>query len=292
MSVKLVLMIFIFSCAYANLSFSSSFEFLKCIPVTNKNIQNATVNPGRIKTINHIESSLDYGLDWHNETITDCERTVQWNVSLPSETSIDVSLKSCIFIENSRLIVLTCKPVNDVTAPTSRIGFINKCCPHGYIYSSEFNKCLIGEADFTLYSHILDRPMIFVDNPFQCANNEVLVEYSVSANSIVFKENNLVWQNESRSLKISEFCIEAIDGINRNTSLVPVKNNQQNQQYLIRTCQQSKICDSLPCVRRCCSDGEIYFKKNMTTICKRDESDIFESFSSLKINGNFTKPPG
>ncbi|XP_034490940.1 G-protein coupled receptor Mth2 isoform X2 [Drosophila innubila] len=46
-----------------------------------------------------------------------------------------------------------------------------------------------------------------------------------------------------------------------------------------------------PRLCRCCADGEIYFKYNMTTICKRDESDnLFESFSSLKINGNFTKP--
>lgn len=292
MSVVLVFTYFIFSCVSANFSSNNglnNFGFVKCIAATN--IQNVTDNPDspdNMDVLDQIESPLGYGLEGYNETIADCERTILRNISLSTASSVDVSPKSCMLILNRRLIVLTCNTISDVTVPSTPIGFINKCCSHGYIYSSEFKKCLIGEPDFSLYSPIFDRKTIFVDNPFQCANNKVLVEYIESVKTVNYMKNNLVWTNGNRSLKRSEFCIEAIDGINRNTSIMPPI---KNQQYLIRTCQQSKFCDTLPCVRRCCADGEIYYKKNMTTLCKRDESDrTFESFSSLKISGNFTKP--
>ncbi|XP_051857927.1 probable G-protein coupled receptor Mth-like 3 isoform X1 [Drosophila albomicans] len=297
MSVALALMYLIFSCVSANINSIGiccspesklDSELLKCIPATN--IQNATDNYD--VQLDQIDSPLGYDLARHNETITDCATTRLSNVSLASETSVEISAKSCLLTLNNRLIILTCKPeANDVTTtvPTSRIGFVNKCCPHSYIYSSEFNRCVPGTPDFDVYSSIVDRPMIFVDNPLLCANNKVLVEYTVTAEVVrVAEESKLVWQDGSRQLKRSQFCIEAIDGKKTPRNIRSIK---RNQQFLIRTCQQSKICDSLPCVRRCCADGEIYYKKNMTTLCKRDPNDIlFESFASLKISGNFTKP--
>ncbi|KAH8377268.1 hypothetical protein KR093_004583 [Drosophila rubida] len=298
MSVVLALLCLILSCVSANINSIGiccspesklDSELVKCIPATN--IQNATDNfDGSVSVLDQIDSPLGYDLARHNDTITHCVSTRLSNVSLSSETSVEISAKSCLLTLNNRLIILTCKP-NDTditTSPSSRIGFVNKCCPHGYIYSSEFNKCVPGIPDFDVYASIMDRPTIFVDNPLHCANNKVLVEFSATAKTVrVSEESMLVWQDGSRSLKRSHFCIEAVDGKKtRNT-----RSTKKNHLFLIRTCQQTKICDSLPCVRRCCADGEIFYKKNMTTLCKRDPNDIlFESFASLKISGNFTKP--
>ncbi|XP_032595168.2 G-protein coupled receptor Mth2 [Drosophila grimshawi] len=223
-----------------------------------------------------------------NTELQQCARTIHSNISLYTEISVlDVPQKSCLVIMDSRLIVLACGSSNTEENILQGIGIINKCCPHGYTYVSELNKCFSREPDFNLYSHIFNKPMIFVDDAFVCPSNKVLVEYVATAETISLKDSQLTLKDTRKSFTKSQYCIEAIE-INKNKSK---PKNENTQKFIIHTCQNLKICNALACVRRCCADGEFYSKKNMTTACRRDENDFkFRSFESMSISGNFTKP--
>ncbi|XP_032289179.1 uncharacterized protein mthl15 isoform X2 [Drosophila virilis] len=305
MCVKLVLMYLIFSylvtnnnsiqicCTPQSILYksqgSNNSTYLKCIHAMDG--LNETVNPTSMDMLGKTESPQGYGLEILKEIsrhmkLLQCAHTSILNISLFTEISVNVSPESCLLIVNNSLIVVTCK--SSIGDELQSIGFVNKCCPHGYTYVSELNKCYLREPDFNVYSSIFDKPMIFVDNSFVCPKNNVLVEYVVEAKTIHLKKRQILLKDYGRSFKRNEFCIEAIEVLIENRNPQLYKNNEQ---FLVRTCQQLQICDSVPCIRKCCADGEIYYKGNMTTSCIGDENNSkFQSLATMNLSGVFTKP--
>lgn len=254
---------------------------------------NETDNANRIDLLGITESPHGYGLDKIDETVghtelLQCAHTGYSNVSLLTEISLKVLPKSClIIIDSNSLVSLTCKSKNDDKLQS--IGIINKCCAHGYTFATEVNKCYLQEPDYNKYSSLFDKPVIFVDNSFVCPKNKVLIEYVLTAEAIAIRNESILLKEHKRSFNKSEFCIEAIEMLNKNES----SQIKTTQQFIVRTCQQLKICDSIPCVRKCCVDGEIYSKGNLTTSCRKDEYDFqFHSLNNMNTSGAFSKPSG
>ncbi|XP_036678405.3 probable G-protein coupled receptor Mth-like 3 isoform X1 [Drosophila suzukii] len=223
------------------------------------------------------ESSNQFQLSkWKNFT--------SLNLSELRESTLYLRNNSCIGLLNKRLIVLSCEFEKNV--PSQSVGFVNKCCPQGFIYVSENNTCILGANDFFVYSSIISSPIIFFDNALNCSDNKALVEYTVSSEKVRFNNNSLVWRDGSNSLPVSKFCIEAIYD-----TYASERRKVSDQKYLVRACQEPKICQKLPCIRRCCAEGEMYAKGNTSTYCKNDGTQMkFEGFQNLNINANFSKP--
>ncbi|XP_016982574.2 uncharacterized protein LOC108047033 isoform X2 [Drosophila rhopaloa] len=238
--------------------------------------------PEAIKVIGDVIAPKGLGLELPNDSnkISKCQ-----NISELSESTLSLPNNSCVgLLNNKSLISLSC--VFEKNVPSQNVGFVNKCCPPGFIYVSENNTCILGENDFFVYSSIISNPIIFLDNTLHCSDNKVLVEYTVSSATVRFSNNSLVWRDGSQSLPSSNFCIEAVydyDG--------PANRKVSDQKFLVRACQEPKICQRLPCIRRCCAEGEMYAKGNFSTYCKHDGTDMkFEGFQNLNINANFSKP--
>lgn len=219
-----------------------------------------------------------------------CKNVTTLNVTHQSESTLYLRNNSCVGqLDKQKLIVLTCEFEKNVLSQSVR--FVNKCCPLGSIYVSENNTCIVlGETDFFVYSSIINNPIIFFDNSLQCSDNQAFVEYTVSSKIVQFSESSLVWKDGSNSLPLSKFCIDAIYNDYESQSK---RKYSSDQKYLVRACQERKVCQRLPCIRRCCAEGEMYAKGNSSTYCKRDETDTeFQGFQNLNINANFSKPPG
>ncbi|KAH8287850.1 hypothetical protein KR018_002673 [Drosophila ironensis] len=217
-----------------------------------------------------------------------CKNLRVFNTSSePSESFFDLRNNSCVgLLKNKQLFSLSCEFEKNV--PSQSVGIVNKCCPLGSVYVSQNNTCIIGETDFVVYSPIINSPMLFSDNPLQCSDNHALVESKVSSQLVHLHQDALVWRDGSNLLHRSKFCIDAI----YDHDFAKGPKNISDQTYLVQSCQATSICRSLPCIRRCCGEGEIYAKANHSTYCKRDEADTqFQGFQNLNINANFSKPP-
>ncbi|XP_017835185.2 uncharacterized protein LOC108594498 [Drosophila busckii] len=241
-----------------------------------------TISDQNDDIVDQTERVLGFGIvEQEQPQFPQCTRTTYLNISRSGEESMSLPTNSCILGLSDRLIVMKCENNNN-SEQFQNIGFINKCCPHGYSYITELNKCSLRDPDFSVFINIFDKPMIFVDNSFGCAKNQVLIEYEITANDIRWKNNQLVWKDGTKSFKRNEFCLETI---------IANSNVEQSHQFLIRSCQKNAICRSLACIRKCCGDGEFYAKGNRTTLCKRENNEHnFQSSSTLNISGNFTKP--
>lgn len=249
------------------------------------------------KTVNKIESPFGFGLKHNRESnphmeLPHCERTSFTNISRFSQTSVTVSINSCLLLLDNNLFAVTCNSTTTNNNLLQTIGFINKCCPRGFTYTSGVNKCFKSESNFNVYSTIFDKPMIFMDS-FECPNNKVIVEYVESAETVFLKGSQLVWRDESRVLTKNDYCLDAIDEIKIKKASDSFESIKQTQQFIIRSCQEPQICNSLPCIRKCCGDGEIYYKNNITTYCKKEDNSLkVQSLTSWNIIGNFTESSG
>jgi len=247
--------------------------------------------PDLTQVIGKMIAPKGLGLESPNESsnqfqLSKCKNFTSLNLSEISESTLYLRNNSCIGLLNKRLIVLSCEFEKNV--PSQSVGFVNKCCPQGFIYVSENNTCILGANDFFVYSSIISSPIIFFDNALNCSDNKALVEYTVSSEKVRFNNNSLVWRDGSNSLPVSKFCIEAIYD-----TYASERRKVTDQKYLVRACQEPKICQKLPCIRRCCAEGEMYAKGNTSTYCKNDGTQMkFEGFQNLNINANFSKPLG
>ncbi|XP_037708315.1 probable G-protein coupled receptor Mth-like 3 isoform X1 [Drosophila subpulchrella] len=245
--------------------------------------------PDLTQVIGKMIAPKGLGLEAPNESsnqfqLSKCKNFTSLNLSELSESTLYLRNNSCIGLLNKRLIVLSCEFEKNV--PSQSVGFVNKCCPQGFIYVSENNTCILGANDFFVYTSIISSPIIFFDNALNCSENKALVEYTVSSEKVRFNNNSLVWRDGSNSLPVSKFCIEAIYD-----SYALERRKVSDQKYLVRACQESKICQKIPCIRRCCAEGEMYAKGNTSTYCKNDGTQMkFEGFQNLNINANFSKP--
>ncbi|XP_070133733.1 uncharacterized protein mthl15 isoform X2 [Drosophila bipectinata] len=248
--------------------------------------------PDTIEVIGEMIALEGLGLEAHpNDSelkfqLPKCTNYKVYNITEQSESLLNLKNNSCIgLLNNKQLLSLSCDFEKNV--PPQNVGFVYKCCPLGSVYVSENNTCLIGETDFLVYSPIINSPKVFFDNTLQCSDNHALVEYTVSSKDVKFNKDSLFWKDGSIVLERNKFCLDAI--FEREPSSKSTINS--TQKYLIRACQSTKICQTLPCIRRCCGEGEIYAKANFTTYCKRDETDNkFQGFQNLNINANFSKP--
>lgn len=227
-----------------------------------------------------------------NFSIPTCERRkyVEYTVG----EDFEIPPNSCIMgIADELIAAISCPPTNEDSLQAFR--FIHKCCPNNYIYDSTQRKCIEAAANYHLYKNLFPNKAIFKANTLACPRDKVLVEYQLNEFKFSIDDGELFLRNLNKKFAFPQYCIEAVvqspalDNPSQSSIML-----RREQQFLVRTCDDMlTVCRRMPCIRRCCSDGEMFTKGNATSYCRRDESDTtYHSFESLEISGNFTKPPG
>ncbi|XP_017464780.1 PREDICTED: G-protein coupled receptor Mth2 isoform X2 [Rhagoletis zephyria] len=234
----------------------------------------------------HIQSpELDQDGNFTGQ-VPQCAR--QTFLFLTSDKEVELPPSACLTSVDQRLAAIFCPPARGEVLQS--LSVVHKCCPLRYVYDTASQMCIqsVVEQSFQRYGSLLQQWAIFVDGAVQCEHDMVLVEYQLSGKELKFIDGKLAIAigNEWKKFQLSEYCMETIETLPFDVYDVG------EQRFLVRTCQQRRVCQGMACIRRCCEDGEFFTKGNATSYCKRDESDVgFHSFESLQISGNFTKPP-
>lgn len=144
--------------------------------------------------------------------------------------------------------------------PTIAVHKINKCCPvnHSYDHSERF---CVTNTDSNLHYRELFKQNVVIFEPKVpvCGDDEVFVEYYSLAHDINFVNHNLKITTEhfpaGEILQTDKYCVEG---------LVNVDNSTNNIRHIIvRSCRPRTICDTIPCMRRCCKSDQM-MQRNRT----------------------------
>ncbi|XP_061390516.1 uncharacterized protein LOC133325812 [Musca vetustissima] len=250
---------------------------------------NATQSPAGPKEGSFLfeNSSPVYGLGIRlaedhmtNSSIPECDNQILNRFARNDE--VEIASDACVMGVQDELVTVSCPQEDPKWRP---ITFAQKCCPNNFIYDGGQRKCVQSSdaPNFQLYQEFFQTAVVFNDNAIECPRNKVLVEYKLTQYKFTISNGSIHLRTLNKKFGPSQYCVEAIDNVPYETE----------QEFLVRTCDDiSSACRRMPCIRRCCNDGEMFTKGNATSYCKRDESDTtFHSFESLDISGNFSKPP-
>ncbi|XP_073824519.1 methuselah-like 15 [Musca autumnalis] len=259
----------------------------ECVPQS-LNISVAQLSPGQREETTVFENATPvYGLGIRlsedhmtNSSIPVCENQI-FN-RFAKNHDVEIASDACVMGVQDELVTVSCSQDDQ---QWRQISFAQKCCPLNYVYDGSQRKCVQkAEAlDFQVYQPFFKTVVIFNDKPIDCPRDKVLVEYKLTQFKFSINNGRIYLRPLNKIFGPSRYCIEAV--VN-----APYRSEQE---FLVRTCDDiTSTCRRMPCIRRCCNDGEMFTKGNATSYCKRDESDTtFHSFESLDISGNFSKPP-
>lgn len=239
-----------------------------------------------------------------------------------SHLVMEIPSSSCVDLVNNVFHVLMC---NKDTESRSHIEIytVNKCCPKEMIYNTTSRQCvsIMGlpkqglsitspssqwkdeSLDFQLIRALLNLqvqdssnsqdPLFQVGAP-ECTDREVMVDYMLKTHEITISKNQILVQSHSAKSRSfdsrthDKFCVEATDQ--------DWDGEFPNITWQVKVCRPRKICDSIPCVRKCCPHNLKMDKVNFTNVCNDHPVDIKPTFHQLSEHfpdwAPTVEPPG
>lgn len=161
----------------------------------------------------------------------------------------------CLFIFEKIVCGTTNVFLNEKVEFPRKPVVINKCCPNESIFDFETRECIEAPAvDINKFS------FIHINEYFlNCSEVMIEEEFTDLGRFIVVDDyGSILLANGT-----NEYCIDSdADGKN----------------WLLRTCGNLDVCDSIPCVRKCCHHGSKY---NGSSSCSEHLGSVKPTFHNL-----------
>lgn len=190
---------------------------------------------------------------------------------------------------------------------------LRKCCPVSQIYDEEHRACHDMVAfqdvpvgpfwqddpkdiqllksllnDFNLNQNHIGEPFFYIGVP-GCSSDEVLVSYRMKAHEFRVERNKIIPKSKflERNLNVftsqpnDPFCIDSV-APSTVTDSPHSQTDPRNIAWIVRVCRPKSICDSIPCVRKCCDYNEKVVKRNNETQCEPFLKDLVITFHNIE----------
>lgn len=144
--------------------------------------------------------------------------------------------------------------------PMVAVHKLNKCCPAGQSYDHNERFCVPNAQSHQHFSELFgDDAVIFKSKVPNCADGEVFVEYHSTVHQIDFVDRTMKITTDNfpagESLQTHKYCIDG---------LVNADDNDHQHHIIVRSCRPQKVCDKIPCIRRCCESDQM-IQRNVKT---------------------------
>jgi hypothetical protein len=162
---------------------------------------------------------------------------------------------------------------------------LHKCCQLNEVYDIVDRVCVkksANENKLNASEHLFDSNSK-IGSPKCDGDDDVAVEYDSEKHNITFYGGHLLLPSHAKSNALVEaqpnsFCIDSVSGDGMNVA--------KKSHWMAKTCRPRSVCDNIPCVRKCCGDGEKMQRQNSTLDCvehKDGIKPIFHNFSATGI---------
>lgn len=229
-------------------------------------------NPNVSSIVKYVEFK-GYQIENNNmSNIPDCEDDRLNGFKIGGDKKL-LSNGSCIDAINDKIFAVTCFDKSQKHIQSSEeVISLQKCCPDDQTYDIINLECVQSEiSDFTLNSIVGNISIGYSIGVPKCDTiNEVLVEYQSDRHGLYFEDGNIRINRDKfigspDLLPFSnKFCLEKVYD---NTNASAIK-------WMTKICMPRKLCDHIPCVRKCCNDHEKLQRVNGKTLCATHHASI------------------
>lgn len=147
------------------------------------------------------------------------------------------------------------------------VHLVYKCCGPGYSYDFNERFCVPNARFLENFSRVFgESVVVFQTKVPRCNDDEVFVEHHSTVHDIWFSRSRIritPKYRESETMLPGTFCIEGT--VNHTASAEPNTTEDLDAIHVIvRSCRPREICESVPCVRRCCESDQMMARDNVT----------------------------
>lgn len=262
------------------------------------------------------ENGTHYGLDSDiPSTLPNCRRYRLLNL-LESEPPVTLPLRSsCIDLVNHTYKAVMCSD-NSLVPPEKdfiKVYTIRKCCPVNSIYDEGILSCREIRSTFqsvplspfwknetkdiqllkslingfNTSENSIGEPLFHLGNP-ECSEQEVLVSYQIKTKEFKLQQNRIIPKSifGDRNLNVfitqprDHFCMDSMAPSTANPPIT--ESDASNITWIVRVCRPKSICDSIPCIRKCCGPNEMVTKRENQTTCVPYVKDLEMEFHKIE----------
>lgn len=206
-------------------------------------------------------------------------------------------LSSCVDVMNSSYYILTCENNSESMSDFIEIFNLRKCCDENYSYDVYTRQCVNSNRSLlnSNFKEFISNKSITMNVVFEigipeCDEDEVLVEYHSLVHNLEIYKNSLSIKTNTSGLhpdivNAESFCIEAT----ANSEISPPTDAdlkhfllKQISKFIAKVCRPKSICKQIPCVQKCCREGErmVYGEE---LFCEKHDTHLEMNFYNFNI---------
>lgn len=130
----------------------------------------------------------------------------------------------------------------------------------------------------------------------QCKTDDVLVEYHSLVHKLKVLESSLIIISQTHGQDVvpqESFCIEST--LNSEVSVPDGADPTQHElkatsKWIAKACRPKTVCDRMPCVRKCCEEGQRMVEENNKKFCEAHDSHLSPTFHSFAMQNSRKRP--
>ena len=222
--------------------------------------------------------------------------------SLLSSALLDEPLKgseaaSCIDVLRNSYHVFSCDETLDFVHDYVDIYRLRKCCAKNFSYDVFVRQCIEmnGTSDENFRELLRNRVVAFTTGIPECQEDDILVEYHSHVHKLKMYDNSLIITGGIYGpdvLPANSFCIESttISDADLPDGDVPEHHRlKSTSKWIAKVCRNKSICTQMPCVRKCCKEGQRMVLEN-ETMCEDHHTHLEVKFHHFDIKQSPEQP--
>lgn len=244
--------------------------------------------------------SLNILVDENTHWPVACGDNSDLSISILSESLKASQSASCVDILNSNYYLFTCDEGLDRARDFKDIYKFRKCCDKDSSYDIFTRSCVTNnQSDFHpgQFKFLGDKFVTFETGLPECKSEDALVEYHSLVHKLKIYETSLIITATNGHgpdvLGHNSYCIETTSN---SDAVVPDGADEQHIQnkasskWIAKICRPKTICNEMPCVRKCCKEGERMVYENETSFCEHHEAHLDVKFHRFNIEWSHERP--
>lgn len=218
-----------------------------------------------------------------------------------TDSPIKVSQSSCVDVMDYHYHVFFCDDSND-DGPW--VVKLRKCCGKNSVYDILNRQCVERNDTSALtveyHQFLHDESVTFESGIPECRPDEVLVEYHSNIHNITIIEAALVITTANSHgpdvLTQTSYCVESTHQPSALGTQTDWNNSsphfelKASSKWIAKVCHNQAICKQMPCVRKCCREGQRMVLENETSYCEHHHSHLSVTFHDFDINSSPIEP--
>lgn len=217
--------------------------------------------------------------------------------SFPSYTILNESMKvsqsaSCIDVMNNNYYIFTCDERLESASDFKDVYRLRKCCEKDSSYDIFARQCVVNN-DTTLreqfHEFLHDKIVTFESGIPECKPDDVLVEYHSFVHRLKIYESSLIITGTNSHgpdvVMQNSYCVESTSNSEVDfPDGADVKNFQlkASSKWIAKVCRAKTICNQMPCIRKCCKEGQRMVYVN-ETFCEKHDAHLDVKFHFFDI---------